>query len=414
MGEGRLGKVLFSTAPWRSRFLQQRRTAAAPPPPPEELPPGVGLEPFAVEPEEPAPEGVAQLRVVRKRLGGEVVFGVSGSCCCSRLPFHAPPEHGRPGLALATLMARDAKAGGVAPAETLHAMRAWSESKGPLVRWLNQLRGHHPDLHLVIWDDTDFDIPWELLWLRPSPADGVAGGWLGAEVSVSRRTTLDSEYARPMDDLRCEGEIVGYVDEADAHIAADLRLLQEFGLRRFPTLRGLLGYLEQAGLPLAMVYVACHGEYATEGFRYRLGGVPLGELSGHILARLTDAGGLVFLNACHSGRLIIEERFNDHTLRGFVKVFLASGAAGLIGTTGAVGTHTAKEVARSILEHLRRDPDTPVPQALRDYRRALVPAGLPPIDDIEANRRLLRTLYTFMYVYYGSPHTTVAFEAGAP
>ncbi|GAA2423731.1 CHAT domain-containing protein [Actinomadura vinacea] len=403
MARNRLAEVLFGPA----------RRGPAPParPPARRVEPATparvtALEPFEADPGAPAAPGVAQLRIVRAISDGEPVFGVSGHCCCADLPYHAPGEYGRPGLSLGTLMSREAAAGGAPPAKTLHWMRGWSESKRPLVGWLNRLRRVHGDrLRLIIWDDTDFDIPWELLWLPGEPGDGVRGGWLGAEVAVSRRTTLHGPAARPA--ARCSGEVVGFVDESDLEIAGDLPILRDLGMRTFPSFRDLVSYLEEAGAPPSLVYVACHGSYSVDGFEFTLGELPLGELNGRVLRRLAGTDGLVFLNACHSGRLIIEERFNDKTLRGFAKVFLASGAAGLIGTAAEVGTRSAREAARTLIRRLRDEPGTPVAVALRDYRRSLAPDDVPPVRDVAANQALLQFMYAFVYIYYGDPHSTV-------
>jgi hypothetical protein len=368
------------------------------------------LEPFEADPAGKPEPGTAELRVVRTTVDGETVFGVSGRCCCAVLPFDARREYGRPDLSLGALMSRSAAEGGAPPAKTLHWMLAWSESKRPLLRWLNHLRGvHADDLRLIIWDDTDFDIPWELLRLPAVPERGLSEGWLGAEVAVSRRTTLHRRDARPPGEvLRCSGEVVGFVDEGDEEIAGDLPMLRDLGVRCFPTLRDLVSYLERDGDPLSLVYVACHGAYSGDGFDYTLADFSLGELYGREFHRLGDTGGLVFLNACHSGRMILDGRINDRTPRGFAKVFLDSGAAGLIATAAEVGTRTAREAGRTIIHRLRDDPDTPVTVALRDYRRTLVPEAIPPVRDAAGNRALLPFMYSFVYIYYGSPYSTVA------
>ena len=63
---------------------------------------------------------------------------------------------------------------------------------------MNQWLARHGDLDLVIWDNTGYRIPWELLWLEHPPGEtqlpgcklqhpaGGKGDWLGGVVTVTR------------------------------------------------------------------------------------------------------------------------------------------------------------------------------------------------------------------------------------
>jgi len=368
----------------------------------------VRLDPVEVDPRAGLPVGTALLRVTRDRADGEEVFALSGSCCCHQLAYTAPRRHGRPGkLRLGDLISMEA--GGESPANTLVRMRNWSNTKEELIRWIGALRcTHADDLRLVVWDDTDFEIPWELLWIPAVPETAAGEGWLGSTVTMTRWTTIRSVY--PVGNGlsasgQCVGGVLAYV--GNAQMSGDLDVLKQFGPQVPASLRDLLLVLEQPGARVALVYVACHGEHGSSGFRFKLDGVSLGEIGARSFQRIAESGALVFINACHSARLIDDPEYNDDTLRGFAEAFLRSGASGFVGTSGAVGEDSAREIVRGLLERLHREPDVPVAVALRDYRRGKSVAYVPPADDTAEARRLLSFFHTFMYVYFGNPSTTL-------
>ena len=56
----------------------------------------------------------------------------------------------------------------------------WAQTKYELTDWLTALRREiRTDLRLIVWDDTDFGIPWELFW----HAMEEASAWLGTAVA---------------------------------------------------------------------------------------------------------------------------------------------------------------------------------------------------------------------------------------
>ena len=78
----------------------------------------------------------------------------------------------------------------------------------------------------------------------------------------------------------------------------------------------------------------------------------------------------MFLNGCHTGSVGIDlGTYNDDALRGFAKVFLRSGAAGVLATTGAVGRDEARVLADNLLKHLKSHPELSVAEAVRQLRR---------------------------------------------
>jgi CHAT domain len=373
--------------------------------------PPVGLGPVAVDPTAGEQTGRAILRVTSSRYDDETVFALEGSCCCAGLPYTAPRRHRRPpALDLAERVSARKKTGGETPGYTLHRIRNWSRTKTELMEWLSTLRRNHGEaLDLIIWDDTDFAIPWELLWL-PKAGASLPEDWLGCAMTVTRWTTIHAVDQSPIRDLssatRCSGHVLGYVDTTQ--MRPDLELLDKLNARKKANVRELLDELSRPGDQIALVYIGCHGSFSTTSFAFMLNNeISLGEIDSRTFQRLVDCGALVFVNACHSARLVDDTEIDDDTLRGFAEVFLRSGAAGFIGATGAVWEMQSRRLASHLLDAIRKDPDTSVARSLRTFRRAHAVRDLPPVNDTAAARTLLPFIYTSMYVYFGSPATTI-------
>ena len=75
-------------------------------------------------------------------------------------------------------------------------VRNWWKGLYPLTSWLGSLVDADDDPRLIIWDETDYEIPWEPFYRDPRmPAGGGSGrkGWLGELVPVVRWTQAASE-----------------------------------------------------------------------------------------------------------------------------------------------------------------------------------------------------------------------------
>ncbi|GGW50227.1 CHAT domain-containing protein [Streptomyces xantholiticus] len=353
------------------------------------------------------PEGMAILVVLPVRSpGGEWGFRMRGHCCCGAQQDF--PAYDRPDIALAKLVAK----GGKAPSEVLATMRSWSSRRRELTRWLDDRRCAHGDsLELVIWDETGYGIPWELFWLSPQPGSGRRAGWLGGVVTVTRWLSICTDWPVVRDYWsahECAGPVASYVADDMRH---DDRLLEQFSLEPLAGIPALPKALASGG-PLGMVYLACHGTFGSDLSTCELDKVKLLLLHPERFDRLMTAATFVFLNACHSGRLIAERGvFADPGQSGFSEVFLRSGAAGVLATSGEIGDEEAHQMADQLLAVLRDRPTTPVAVALRELRAEIAqvtPMDLLGIEGLEEQKQLLPLLYRFMYVYYGSPRTVVA------
>jgi hypothetical protein len=309
----------------------------------------------------------------------------------------------RPRLALGELAA----AGGLEASEIHEQMFDWSRTNPAVREWVDALRAQvsDDDLRLVVWDSTGFEIPWELLHLRGDPQAGRAEGWLGALVPVARKVTLYAETAaeewEPLDlgEHTCSGTVLASIA---TQMTDDERVLARYNADLTPG-AALLDRLETDCLDLALVYVAAHGSFGVSRRDLRLGDLRLRDFRGATFPGLVRSHGLVFLNACHSGRLSYDLDLRT-ALFGFAEVFLRKGASAVIGAVGEVSTSVAHEIASELLEALADQPDLPVAVALRNARRT---ASAPIVARQPRTEDLKRFFYTFMFVLYGNPYTRI-------
>jgi hypothetical protein len=307
-------------------------------------------------------------------------------------------------------------------------MRDWSHYRHELAGWLHRRRLWHEDkLELVIWDDTPYRIPWELFWQPAKRGSGLSRGYLGAVVTVTRWVTMGPYWPENVkrfnntDPYQARGPVAAFIA---GEMDEDRGLLRGIAVHSADSMQQLFAILAGDPEALAMVYVACHGDFDDDPRRCVLGGYRLVDFQmlDDDLPWLESQPALVFLNGCHTGELGLDlGQYNDGALRGFAVEFLRSGASGVLATTGAVGTVEARQLAGNLINDIRTPPDVHVPDALRMLRAEagaklteLLPKA-PPADDstaaddvIALHKELLPHLFPFMYVYYGSPRMLVS------
>ena len=370
-------------------------------PAPVEVEPAQSLEPFESALSAHGDRSYAQLVATRV---DDTHFVLQGQ---HRDPRHqllpGTPRAG-PSLALGDLAAK----GGLSPEDLDESIDNWSRLGVPELRaWLAALRADigDDDLRLVIWDTTGFEIPWEALTLEADEAGTLPAGPLGALLAVTRRVGAPPESAGEDVGHVCAGGVLAYLD---AQFASDAEVLARWqpGLVEPAT---LLAQLREGEEPVGLVYVGCHGTWAAEVTGLRLGAVRHRDVSRWALPRLASSRSLVFLNACHAGRLLDDPLLRAGLL-GFAEAFLRRGAAVVIAPTGAVEVELARQVARRVLEDLASHPDRPVSVALRDARAAAARAALSGPGASEAE--LKAYFYTSMFVCYGNPYARLALPVG--
>jgi CHAT domain len=357
------------------------------------------------------PHGVAELIVYRRdSTVGERGFGLRAASCCSEIRDIG--DSGRsyrgPELYLSTQTAP----GDTPAARFLQTMHAWSAGQSSLIHWLDKCRHRHDALELLVWDDTGLRIPWELLWLPAALGDGQPGAeYLGGAVTVTRWTTMRPRFqplVRSFPDFmpdRASGAVAAYIAETMAGHAA---LFDEFVVEHAEDMADLFRILSAAtSRPLAMVYVASHGQFADDTQDSALGGYPLGSTFRYDLSRLREQAALVFLNGCHSRSADMDAR-----------MFLQSGAAGVLVTTGAVDNDDAPALVGDLLRRIRETPELSVAEAVRQLR-ASAAADIAELlrtnrlkgKQVAADRTLFRRLLNpFMYAYYGNPRILLSLE----
>jgi CHAT domain len=375
-------------------------------------------EPIITEPEPAGPEVLAQfvadatVRAARSyalltvQRTDDVHFRLLGQHSENEKVMQISEPSGAPDLSLGKLATRS----GLSPEEIYDYMLEWSQGEYSLIDWLQHLRatvGDH-ELRLVIWDTTGFDIPWELFYLPGAEAPPRQEGPVGALFAVSRRVTTHqgaddgSSYAERI----CRGRLLAFVDD---EMAADRQFLDRHGAGRVNPPNELLDQLNKAADPLGLVYVACHGMYADGLPGLRLGDFKYFQITRYPLAALTRSRAVVFLNACHAGRLLWDSRINREA-SGFASAFLRKGADVVIGPTGFVETRLAGRIAAGVLDQVTRQPHQALASALTQVRAKIAQRVVGKLDPAEADLKELA--YTFMYVCYGNPYATLELTAG--
>jgi N-methylhydantoinase A/oxoprolinase/acetone carboxylase beta subunit len=109
------------------------------------------------------------------------------------------------------------------------------------------------------------------------------------------------------------------------------------------------------------------------------------------------------MNACHSGRLIKDNKNINNTDQrtGFATFFLERGSQGVIGTLGMVHDEYAAKISQSFFEEYEKDPSRPVAEIIRYLKEQSVKNFI--AEKTKENKYLF--LFTFMYIYYGNPMT---------
>jgi hypothetical protein len=349
----------------------------------------------------PLPLGTALLRVTRRPYDGQECFYLELQC---DTPMRSTPSsqdlrsQGRPDLTLADVAVKHTWR------QSFHALRSWSVNKLTLRQWLTALRRRHGRrLRLIIWDETDFQIPWELFFHETDDPDD--HGWLGADVEIIRWTTVYSET--PIDwstggSSTCRGSILSFTDQ---DFPSPEPLLSRYRYEPTGSMEDLLTKLDDTDREVGLVYVWGHGRPGPNGETATLAGISHDRLGVYLMRALRGSRTLVLLNACGSAQLMNDNRFGEKATRSFAEIFLRRGARGVIATSGEVGKADSYDLV-SHLVFAAEEADVNLPAMLLKYRAALA-HELPtdPGDDPAVEERLKFFFYGFMYLYFGHPDT---------
>lgn len=290
----------------------------------------------------------------------------------------------------------------VAPKKILNKLRAFFVSNPDLglIAWIKFLRQRlGEEMQLVVVDHTDTEIPWEMLELK----DNV---YLGAIVPVVRWLPVpyyDEYIHMHVTSKKCVGQVIAYLDEQELPHAVKERQQLSYFLTQFCTdIEEFYNKLEKPLSETGLVYLACHGIFATDSDKIEYGSwrnpsnriIPL-QLED--LPYCESERPILFVNACHSARV----KWLDESLYGLPVVMLRRVASGYIGTLGPVNSDLASKVSSDILESIRNAAEGV--QLIESLRIMRANAAQQLIADRQSKLNQLRFIFTYMYVYYGNP-----------
>lgn len=314
------------------------------------------------------------------------------------------------------------------PAEIRGIVREFSKKniEAKKVRgWLTKLRkqlqesfGH--DLgYVVIHDRTDYEIPWEMLNLSEKEH-------LGSSVITVRWQDVqclddwDNEKLAPLEiEVNdCQGDIVAYANTKDFQgVKDEISLLNQYNARCIENIQEFLQQLHQIQSPVSLIFMASHGFLSEEVFDSEIGEqnpkqrISLSEFYGWDFDFLRTYRSIIFMNACHSGRLRRDRQYTNQRM-GLATFFLERGARGVIGTMGEIQDQYAPRIAQAFLAEYKNEdnPRLSVAAVLRKLRQQAL-NKIQNLDPSPSDDDWSMFLFTFMYVYYGNPMTVLRFTS---
>ena len=291
----------------------------------------------------------------------------------------------------------------------------WSTGKGGLKKWIGMLRGKAGDgLRLVIWDDTDFGIPWELF--RLDSASKVLPEWLGTAVQTIRWTTVHDETRSDQfsaDPVQANGNGILYFEDAALEEDPKYGIAAQGHPGAVPKngMKALLEELQYGPRRYGLVYVRAHGVHGESISQASLAGVCLKDIEGYVLSALRESRSIIFLNACNSAAPVFDEDY-DKVNRNFTEIFLRQRASAVIATMAEVPVGPSSGLARTLLARARKK-DVSVPWFLWRRRVAYsehVPSQVHDPTD-EQKHAIYGFMYVSMFIYFGHPESVFRLDA---
>lgn len=278
---------------------------------------------------------------------------------------------------------------------------------------------------LIIYETTNSGIPWEMIPL-PIKKGEATQQFLGARLATARWDDIqDRQTNQPVlisfGSAVCQGELLAYtVSDIPLPDVERKKLTERFdslkqGARSFTKLSQLHEELLKQQQGVGCVYLFCHGIFAKQFMKSSLGSMKQKEerlvykdLNRSPLRLLEASKSLVFLDACTAGRAGEgDPRLTPNIRYGFPQLFLRHGAGAVIGALDDVHPAYGGKVMMELIARTRKSPNTPIPELLRQVREDVAKPFAQALHD----KRLLQDWYfTFVYVYYGWPMTTLKVE----
>lgn len=295
----------------------------------------------------------------------------------------------------------------VRPQSIRGAIRGFSNSNIHLglISWLNKLyKKYSENLNLIIVDHSNSEIPWEMLELDVNVYLGTLFPivrWLPVPIPFEERWRYLNTSERQL-----TGEIIAYLDNInDPDIVREEKILNQFNTRILYNFdqfnQSIKTSLDKH--TIGLVYFGCHGIFSySESHKIAISSYHnpkkiMSVLDFELLPYLDSYRPLVFINACHSARVM---RDGDN-LCGLSIVLLKLVANGFIGTLGPVSSKYAVKIADFILGQVADSNEgLSLAEVLRKLRKNAVEKI---INDENSKENQLFFIYTFMFVYFGNP-----------
>jgi len=362
------------------------------------------------------PNNVAVLKVIPTQFDGETCFRLEmhfrGQIRTTSKPADLTNQR-RPYLVMADVVAsREWVHDSACAVKSYNKLVNWSDTKYTLTKWLTILRqelGH--ELQLIIWDDTDFEIPWELF--RHS-MDGKPA-WLGTAVQLIRWTTVheagrESQFSAELGECGTDGGIVLFEDlelVADRNTSLCRTWPAPPGYEFAETMTQLLDLLEDMTRIVGFVYVRCHGTHGASLEKTSLAEVTLASLGARTLRALQKSNPLIFLNTCNSARAVVDRSLGERANRTFAEVFLRRRARAVIATLAEVPVGHSNALARRLVKEAQSG-HVALAERLREHRAKYansLPSHTANLGETEQDA-IKAFLFASMFVYFGHPDTT--------
>ncbi|WP_446395421.1 CHAT domain-containing protein [Coleofasciculus sp. E1-EBD-02] len=341
---------------------------------------------------------------------GEDEYSVWGGNAVTELPPTKPNKP--PDLSLGNLVREE-----VFPEDIRNTISLFSHVNREIRSWLKGLRQKFSEqLCLVIADHTDFEIPWEMVELSPYK---LPHQYLGAMITTVRWRRVinddDEDLVLNFHGDECRGSAIAYVLDTELNaVGSELSILEKLQavIYRSSThkIKEFQTHLQQNDSSCGLVYISSHGTFSQKLHEIAIGSRDKKEQQLKLLALrqcslnlFKGSRSIVFINACHSGRQEAHTFIPRGYCVGFIELFLAKGARGVIGTLGAVGDAYAAKFARELIEASLRSPNLSVAALLRELRFKMIKN----FPDQPTKEQWESFIYTFMYVYYGNPMTVL-------
>ena len=216
----------------------------------------------------------------------------------------------------------------------------------------------------------------------------------------------------------CCGEIVAYLNTKELeNVKKEEDVIIKYKNKLHKNINDFLTDLDSRQEQVSLIFIASHGFYGKDDKETSFGQddndeqkISLMQLRSYDLKFLTKFSTIVFMNACHSGRLYLDSdnitnpnyETGKSYLSGFPIFFLEKGAKGVVGTLDSIDDEYAFQVSNYFFQEYQDNPSLSVATILRNIRKNVVKKY---IDNKHENAPLF--LHTFMYIYYGNPMTTL-------